>query len=323
MPLLCSSTKSVNDMNKQKTILVLGGFGFIGTNIIDRLRKDEKYKIIVFEFTKVLPRQKHLNDIKTYYGDFSNKKDIEVVFKENKIDIVIHLIATTVPSTSNENMVYDVSSNAIGTLELLNLMKTYHVTNIVYLSSGGTIYGIPQQDTVDEESPTNPICSYGIVKLAIEKYIHLFKHLYNINHLILRASNPYGPFHTSLSQGLINVFLSKIIRGETITVWGDGKVVRDYLYAGDLAEIVYNMITKDIWNDTYNIGSGAGHSINEILKIMENKIGEVKVAYAPKRKFDVPKIILNVDKLKKQFSIKFTSLEDGILLTHKYHKHNQ
>ena len=176
-----------------------------------------------------------LKYVKVYYGDFQNEKDYEIIFKENEIDVIIHLISTTVPSTSNENIIYDIHSNLVNTIKLLNMMRQYQIKNIVFPSSGGTIYGISKK-MHKETDPAKPICSYGVIKMTIEKYLYLYKYLYGINYLILRLSNPYGKYHKSSLQGLINVVLENILKGETIEIWGDGSVVRDYIHIEDISK---------------------------------------------------------------------------------------
>lgn len=303
-----------------KKVLILGGFGFVGTNLTEELLKRGNYGIIIFEAKKVLIQNPDiLNDVKVYYGDFHNEKDYEIIFKENKIYLVIHLIGTTIPSISNENITYDINSNLINTIKLLNIMNRYQIKNIVFLSSGGTVYGI-SKNKHKESDPTTPICSYGIMKLTIEKYLYLYNYLYGINFLILRPSNPFGEYHTSTQQGLINIVLEKILNGEPIEIWGDGSVVRDYIYIKDFVRILVDLIEKDIQNEIINIGSGRGYSINEILTIIKKEIGHFPLEYVEARKVDVPYLVLNIDKLRTCFGINLMSFEDGIKKTYNWLK---
>ncbi|HRS02727.1 MAG TPA: NAD-dependent epimerase/dehydratase family protein, partial [Bacteroidota bacterium] len=179
----------------KKNILLLGGFGFIGSNLIEALLKSNLYNIIVFEFKGVT--SKFSDRVSVFYGDFNNEEDLAELFENYKIDIVVHLVSTTVPATSNDNIEYDINSNLIGTIRLLNIMVQHNVLKIVFLSSGGTIYGEISEPKVSEEHPTHPISSHGIVKLSIEKYLYLYHRLHNLDYLILRVSNPYGPYHSS------------------------------------------------------------------------------------------------------------------------------
>ncbi len=306
-----------------KKILILGGFGFIGTNLIEELLNRDNYELIIFEANKVIIQNPSLLEhVKVYYGDFHNEKDYEIIFKENDIDTVIHLISTTIPSISNDNIIYDIQSNLINTIKLLTMMKQYVIKNIVFSSSGGTVYGISDKKH-NETDPTTPICSYGIVKLAIEKYLYLFNHLYGMNYLIVRSSNPFGEYHTRSQQGLINVVLENICNGEKLQIWGDGSIVRDYIYVKDLVRILADLIEKEIKNEIINIGSGRGFSINEILALVKEVVGEFPLEYTKERKLDVPYLVLNVEKLKSYIQFDNRSLKEGIKKTYDWLKKNR
>ena len=303
-----------------KKILILGGFGFIGTNLTEELLKRSNYEIIIFEAKNVLIQNPDLLDhVKVYYGDFHNEKDYEIIFKENEIDVIIHLISTTVPSISNENIIYDIHSNLINTVKLLNTMKQYQIKNIIFPSSGGTVYGISKEEHKESNS-TKPICSYGIMKLAIEKYLYLYNYLYEINYLILRLSNPFGEYHKNPLQGLINVVIEKVLNRETIEIWGNGSITRDYIYIKDIVRIIVDLIEKNIQNEIINVGSGRGYSINEILSIIREKIGDFPLKFVEGRAIDVPHLVLNIDKLKTFLDINLIGIEEGVNRTYEWLK---
>jgi len=196
-------------------------------------------------------------------------------------------------------------------------MVKYNCKNIIFLSSGGTVYGHPDNMSKKKESDSkNPISSYGIIKLTIEKYLYLFNYLYGLNYLILRASNPFGEYHNNLKQGLIDVILKKVLNREIVEIWGDGTVVRDYIYIKDLVKIIVDLIEKEIQNEIINIGSGRGYSINNIIKIIQNEIGNFHLEYKDARQVDIPYIVLNINKLEKFIDINLTSIEDGIKRTY-------
>ncbi len=305
-----------------KKILILGGFGFIGTNLIIELLKNEKFEIVVFETkNSIFGEQELLKKIEVHKGDFNKVEDYKVIFKNNKIDLVVHLISTTIPSTSNNNIKFDIESNLINTINLLDVMIKYNCKNIVFFSSGGTVYGPSKKKTKKkEEDSKNPICSYGIIKLTIEEYIKLYDYLYDLNYLIIRPSNPYGEHHYKLNQGLINVILSKIINNETVEIWGDGSIVRDYIYIKDLAKFVRELIEKDIKKEIFNVGTGKGYSINRIINFIQNEIGDFKVTYLKERKVDIKNFELNIDKLKSFINLDLTSIKTGIKKTYTWLK---
>ncbi|MFX1478915.1 MAG: NAD-dependent epimerase/dehydratase family protein [Promethearchaeota archaeon] len=303
-------------------MLLLGGFGFIGTNLTEELIKCKEYDIIIFEYENVFIQNPDLlKKVQTYYGDFHNEEDYERIFKENRVDMVIHLITTTNPSSSNKNIVFDIKSNLINTINLLNIMVKYNCKNIIFLSSGGTIYGRSDNASKKKEIDSKkPISSYGIIKLTIEKYLYLFNHLYGLNYLILRVSNPFGEYHNNPKQGLINVILKKVIDNELVEIWGDGSVVRDYIYIKDLVKIVVALIEKKIQNEIINVGSGKGYSINDLLKIIQIEIGNFQLEYKDARQVDIPYIVLDINKLKKVIDVNLTSIEDGIKRTFEWLK---
>jgi len=240
-------------MNKKK-IAVFGGGGFIGSTICDRLLK-EGYQIKVFERPRIEPYRTFSMDesVEWVTGDFSSEHDIEAFIDD--VDVVMHLISSTLPRGSNEDVVFDVQSNVISTLHLLNSMVVKGIKKIIFISSGGTVYGKPIYTPLDEEHPTNPTVSYGITKLAIEKYLLLFQGLHGIKATILRVANPYGERQrVETAQGAVGVFLSKALRQEPIEIWGDGGVIRDYVYVGDVADAFAKAVEYDGTESVFNIG---------------------------------------------------------------------
>lgn len=300
----------------KSTILILGGLGFIGQNIIEELQGE--YNLIIFDHSKAPINLSHAY----IQGDFTKKDDVEAIFKNHKVDIVLHAISTTIPASNNT--VLDIDSNLTGTINLLEFMRKYSVPKIVFLSSGGTVYGlVDDQNSADEDHPTYPISSHGIIKLAIEKYVYLYHHLHHINYLILRLSNPFGEKHSSDKHGLINIMLKKIINKEKITIWGDGKIIRDYIYVKDCVKMIHTLINKNITDQIINIGSGQGHSINDILLIIRKQVGDFEIEYEDARRFDVPKIILSTHKLQTILNIQLTPIEEGISKTYAWLKSNR
>lgn len=158
------------------------------------------------------------------------------------------------------------------------------------------------------------------MKLTTEKYLYLYNYLYGINYLILRLSNPFGKYHRNIQQGLINVVLEKILNGESIEIWGDGSVVRDYIYIKDIVRIMVDLIEKNVQNEIINIGYGRGYSINEILTIIREEIGDLSLKYVEERKVDVPYLILNIDKLRTFIDINLIGIEEGIKKTYDWLK---
>ena len=200
------------------------------------------------------------------------------------------------PQSSNESPIYDVQTNLIGTLRLLSIAAAQQVERILFISSGGTIYGAPKLIPIPEDHATNPEVSYGIVKLTIEKYLKLFKATHGLDYKVLRVSNPYGERQrVEAKQGAVSVFLSKALRKEPIEIWGDGSVVRDYIYVADVVEAFLRVMRYEGAEDIFNIGSGVGKSLKQIIADIEELLGErIACRYLPPRSFDVQENVLDI-----------------------------
>lgn len=275
-------------------ILVLGGGGFIGSSVVQALSQ-KGHQVAVFENPRVEPSPyiSGMPGVTWVQGNFLDKQDIHAAL--DGVDSVIHLISTTLPKTSNDNPVFDIESNLIGTLNLLHMMKERGVSSIVFSSSGGTVYGIPEHIPVSETHATNPIVSYGIVKLAIEKYLHLYKTMHGLKPVILRVSNPYGPRQNSgTAQGVIRAIIDSKLQNKPVEIWGDGSVVRDYLYISDVGSAFERATAYTGSDSVFNVSSGQGVSLNELLKIVGDVMGSpVECKYMEGRAYDVPVSILD------------------------------
>lgn len=282
--------------------LVLGGCGFIGSHIVDVLL-EEGVEVIVLDRSHEKFRLP-LTNVSYVRGDFRNPKLLDELLARG-VDVVFHLISTTTPRVSNEDPIFDVQSNLVASLPLFRLCVAHKVQKLVFISSGGTVYGITRARSINEEHSTSPICSYGIIKLAIEKYLHLYKTLYGLNSVIFRLSNPYGIRQDPYSdQGIVSIFMAKMLRGEKLTIWGDGTTVRDYVHVGDVARLCYlGAISKE--SGVFNAGSGVGISINELIDAIALQCGvKPELIREPPRKFDLPRVVLNCKKTNRVFSWK-------------------
>ncbi len=242
-------------------ILLLGGFGFIGTNILKHIDNyyPGKYSVVIFDRLLVHPFGMTFNCVDSVYtGDFADIVFVKSILKAHRFDLIIHSLSTTVPASSN-NERFDIESNLIPTVELLNMMVEYNQKKIIYISSGGAIYGDSTATCKHKESDEAfPRSSYGVVKLAAEKYLFQYSSLYQIQPLVLRLSNLYGPYHNSTRQGIINIALRAAADGSEFNVWGTGKACKDYLYINDFCNILFQLIDKKTVNKILNIGSEQG-----------------------------------------------------------------
>ncbi|MHC0065203.1 NAD-dependent epimerase/dehydratase family protein [Nostoc sp. UIC 10890] len=275
-------------------VLIIGGNGFIGSHLTNFLVAKEQ-SIRVYNRSHN-PYIKPLDEVEYIYGDFNDQDLLKIALKN--VDIVYQLVSHTIPSTSNENPIGDVNSNVINTLKFLEICVEASVRKIIFPSSGGTVYGLPKQLPILETHPTEPICSYGITKLTIEKYLYLYNYLHGLDYSILRIANPYGPGQNPTGKlGAITVFLNRILKHLPIQIWGNGEIIRDYLYILDVVQALYNVQNPNLTEKIFNIGSGQGVSLNDLLdtirKVIEN---DFKVEYIEGRKVDIPTNVLDITK---------------------------
>jgi UDP-glucose 4-epimerase len=278
----------------KKRCIIYGGAGFIGSHMAENLL-DNNLEVTLFD--KKNASKKNVEHIleKTEFieGDFYNEIDLKESLKDK--DYVVHLVSSTLPSDSNLNPNYDVETNLLSSLNLLEECAKQKIKKIIFISSGGTVYGNPVVLPISEDHPTNPTCSYGITKLAIEKYLYLFKLLKGTDYKILRFSNPFGERQNPLTgQGLISNLLYKIKNKQAIEIWGDGNAVRDYFYIKDGVKAVYLALIDKSEFSTFNIGAGKGYSVNQILDKFKEVLNlDFEVKYTEERSFDVRKNVLD------------------------------
>jgi len=275
--------------------LVVGGSGFIGSHLADHLLA-QGMAVRVYDRSPERFRSTP-GPVDFRQGNFDDTTSLAEALVD--VDVVYHLLSTSLPSTSNLDPAADIRGNLIGSVRLLELMRSAGVRRMVYLSSGGTIYGPPETDPVSETHPERPISSYGIVKSAIEKYILMEQHLHGLSPVILRPSNPYGPRqgHGGV-QGVVGTFLWRVANGEPIQIWGDGSVVRDFIHVSDLVELCALCGSTDL-TGIFNAGSGRGTSIQDILETVARVTGQdVVPTFKPGRGFDVPRVVLDISAIR-------------------------
>jgi UDP-glucose 4-epimerase len=274
-------------------VTVFGGGGFLGSAIVDALLL-EGHAVRVFERPLIQPHRSFGAGemVDWIEGDFGHAPDLQKALRETTA--VIHLVCTTRPKSSNDEPIFDVQSNVISTLQLLQVMRDLGIKKLIFASSGGTVYGPPVRTPIDEDHPTNPTTSYGITKLMIEKYLLLEKVLHGLQPTILRVANPYGERQrVEHAQGVVAAFLKRALAGEPIEIWGDGSVIRDYLHIADVAAAFSSALHYKGSDSIFNIGSGAGLSLNELVTILSAELGrKLEVIYKPGRDFDVKSNVL-------------------------------
>lgn len=305
-------------------VLILGAAGFIGTNLLFPLAADRKKTITLVdekkEYFSYIDQKKHEN-VLIYESLINQNTDFETIVAGQ--DIVYHLVSTTVPTTSNQHIAQELETNVIMTAKLLDACVKYKIKKVVFISSGGTVYGKETSCPINEDTSTNPITSYGIQKITIEKLLYLYKYMYNMDYRIIRLANPYGPYQRPNGiLGAVTTFTYKALRNEEIVVYGDGSVVRDFIYIDDAVRAIINIVDGDSKYKIFNLGSGYGTSIKEVLDTIQEVLKiKLNVTYLPSRKVDVPVNFLDISRYEEAFgALNPVSLKKGIIQTAQFMK---
>lgn len=281
-------------------IVLIGAAGFIGTNLALTLAQNDKNKIT-------------LVDRKAEYFDHIKKKGYKNIFyKESILDnytnfdmllkdqeVVYHLVSTTIPTTSNQHIPEELNSNVIFSSLLFEACVRCNVKKVIFISSGGTVYGRETVCPIPEQVETKPISSYGLQKIMIEKLLELYNYMYGLDYRIVRLSNPYGPYQRPNGMlGAVTTFTYKALMNQKIEVYGDGSVVRDYIYIDDAIMGIIKIASRD--DDqykTYNLGSGQGTSVNDVIRTIKEALNiNLQVQYTKSRKVDVPINYLDISR---------------------------
>lgn len=301
-------------------ILLFGGGGFIGSTVADRLLT-YGHKLRIFERPRVSPYREFKGDesVEWIAGDLASTHDVSDAIQG--VDAVLHLVSTTLPKNSNDDPIYDVQSNVVSSLHILNAMVAHGVRDIVFISSGGTVYGSPVYVPIDEKHPTNPVVSYGITKLTIEKYLQMYERLHGLKAITLRVANPYGERQRiETAQGAVGVFLHHALKGIPIDIWGDGSVTRDYIHVSDVAEAFVKALNYKGDQRLFNVSSGIGTSLNELIRGLESVLQKsIQRRYLPGRPFDVPVSVLCNNLARRELEWNsLISMPEGIARTAKW-----
>ena len=298
-----------------KRVVILGGAGFIGSHLTHALI-EAGYNVRVFQHPRSSMQYIRHLPIEVQRGDM-NDPDAIISALQNA-HTAIHLIHSTVPISSMQDAAQDVIQNIGGSVRWLAQLNKTPLQRLIYFSSGGTVYGNPQTVPIDETHPTEPLSSYGITKLAIEKYVTMYSHLYNIQPVILRPSNIYGPHQKlNISQGVIGVMLDRAIRGETFEMWGNGSSLRDYLYIADVAQAVVQLMSYEGNEHIFHLASGNGTTLNELIRLVNEQTGvSLKISKRTAMKHAVDANVLSYRRLHHATGWRpHTSLADGVALT--------
>jgi UDP-glucose 4-epimerase len=268
--------------------VVLGGGGFIGTNLCRTLRRKGAS---VRGFGRSRMDSGALAGILWTSGEFTDRAALARAVEG--CEVVFHLLGGSIPDSSNKDPLGDLLGSVVPSLQLLEICRASMVRKIVFVSSGGTVYGIPPAIPIPESAPTDPISAYGISKLAVEKYLALYHYLYGSDFSVLRVANTFGPYQSpDRRQGLVAAFMHRIARGQPVEIWGDGRVVRDFVYI----EAVLAAAVYDGPHHVFNVGAGVGRSVLEVVTDIAEVLGQPDVVpiHKPGRATDVPINVLDI-----------------------------
>jgi UDP-glucose 4-epimerase len=242
------------------------------------------------------------------------------VFERERPEIVDHHAAQLDVSRSVAEPLFDADVNVRGTLNLLELARTFGTRKVVYISTGGAVYGEPRYLPCDEDHPIDPICQYGVSKHAVEHYLYVYRHLYGLDYTVLRYPNVYGPRQNPHGEaGVVAIFTGRMLAGQAVTINGTGQQERDFVYVADCARANVLALTKSS-GGIYNLGSNRGVSVNLLFSLLANIIGySSKPTMGPAKPGETFRIYL--DGRRAQADLGWSaavSLEQGLQLTVSY-----
>jgi len=304
---------------KGKNILVTGGAGFIGSNLVDKLSPDNKVVVLDNLFSGLLSNLEKSKDRITFVkGDVLDKGLVKDIVAE--VDYIFHFAAHVGNIRSIKDPAFDMEVNIRGTLNLLEACRNSNVKRLVY-SSSGAIFGEAKYLPIDEEHPLNPESPYAVSKLAAEKYCFAFHKVYGVPTTALRYFNVYGPRQdTSEYANAISIFLSKTREGKPLTIFGDGKQTRDFIFVKDVAKANILVATHPAAvGEIFNIATGKENSIEQLVNLIKQvSAKESQVIYAAPRAGEVKYSRANIEKAQRLLGYNpETDFKEGLLLTWK------
>ena len=294
--------------------VVLGAAGFIGSHLVDRLSAQGKTTVAVD--LKGSAREPSSPGVTWFEVDAHEPFHIEHILEPG--DHVYTMTAGGLPDAGTADPRAQLDQTVGAMLRCLEACRRRSVGRVLFPSSGGTVYGVAKTLPIDEASPTDPVSAYGIHKLSVEKYLALYRHLHGLDSIVMRIANPFGPRQDPLKgQGLIAALSHRALNQLPIEIWGDGRTIRDYIYIDDLIDGILCLSDYQGPERLFNIGSGVGASINDIIARLESILSQTRfdIRWKPARAFDAPANILSIDRITSETGwVPRTSLTDGMVL---------
>ncbi len=293
-------------------ILVTGGAGFIGSNVVDAYVNEGHAVVIVDDLST--GKKENINPEAKFYQLDIQSPDVETIFRSHKIDVINHHAAQMDVRKSVADPKFDASINILGMLNVMELGVRYGVKKVIFASTGGAIYGEQDYFPADEQHPLRPLSPYGITKLATEKYLFYYFSVHGIQHVILRYANIYGPRQNPHGEaGVVAIFTSKMLAGEQPVVNGDGKQTRDYVFVGDVvrANVLALSYNK---TDVFNVGTGIETDVNTLFRHLKKFTGSAcEEKHAPAKAGEQLRSVIDHTKARRALGWRpSVSLEKGL-----------
>lgn len=300
-------------------VLVTGGAGFIGSNVVD-LYIERGYDVVVVDNLST-GRESNLNPRAKLYKLDIRSSEITEVFERELPDYINHHAAQIDVRRSVTEPIFDADININGSINLLENARRVGVRRFIYISSGGAVYGEPEYLPCDEAHPINPICPYGASKHVVEHYLYMYKEIHDLDYSVLRYANVYGPRQDPLGEaGVVAIFTGKMLAGEQVVINGDGEQTRDFIYVGDCAAANLMVTEGENVSGIYNLGSGVATSINEIFSTLKDVTAyQNPPIHGPAKLGETRHIYLTAEKAKQELGWQPTiGLLDGLERTVEY-----
>ncbi len=300
-------------------ILVTGGAGFIGSHVADSFIA-LGHKVTVLDNLSGGSRRNVPPKAKFVKLDLRDENGIHKLFKKERFEVVDNHAAQMSVPDSVRNPRFDASVNVLGLLNLLEAGRESGLKKFIHVSSGGTVYGAPKKLPATESYPILPMSPYGITKAVGEDYLRFYKDEHKIDYSILRYSNVYGPRQMPHGEaGVVAIFIKKLMKGETPTIFGDGGIIRDYVYVGDVARANVAVLRKGS-GEAYNIGTNKPTTVLQLFHAIAKEMGwHGSPNFGPPRAGDLKANYLAWAKAKRQLGwAPKTGLAEGVKATADY-----
>jgi len=301
-------------------ILVTGGAGFIGSNVVDAYI-EKGYEVVVVDDLSSGKKENLNKKAKFYRLDICDMA-LEGVFKEERIDIVNHHAAQVDVRKSIADPAFDARINIEGSLNILENCRKYKIKKIIFASSGGVIYGECGSVSPNEDSPVSMVSPYGVSKYAVERYLSPYEKIYGLKYTALRYGNVYGPRQDPYGEaGVVAIFCGKMLNNGEVDIFGDGEQVRDYVYVKDVVKV--NILCLENGdNEIFNIGTGESTSVNRLFSEMKEMTHYSKDAvYKPPRAGELIRSSVDVRKAEQRLGWKAeVNLREGLKKTIEFFK---